>query len=256
MSTKALKIGADPELFLFKDDQPVSAHPYVPGTKDKPHPLKHGAIQLDGIALEINIDAAETAEEFEHNTIAVLAQADSFVPKGHTLRAVPHVNFEGEYFQTVPERFKELGCNPDFDAWSRKTNPPPDVRKWPNLRTGSGHLHFGYTSGEDVKDSDYFNECCSFVQMIDPIWSQWSQAWDQDSVRANLYGAPGAFRPKPYGIEYRRPSNAWLRYPRMYKWVFELCQSMYEDAIHGETLTLERAPKFNNDWLRTQVTLQ
>ncbi len=251
----SIKIGSDPELFLFKDDQPISAHDYVPGTKEKPHPLKHGAIQLDGIALEINVDAAETAEEFEYNTQMVLSQALSFVPKGHHLRAVPSVQFDGAYFMTVPERFKELGCNPDFDGWSRKINPSPNVEKYPNLRTGSGHLHFGYTSDADVKDSDYFNECCSFVQLIDPIWSQWSQVWDTDVTRANLYGGPGAFRPKPYGIEYRRPSNAWLRHPKMYPWIFSLCEAMYEDAIHGEALTLERAPKFNNDWLTTQVDL-
>lgn len=250
-----LQVGGDPELFIFKDGEPISAHPYVPGTKEKPYPVKHGAVQLDGIALEINFDPAKTAEEFEYNVHAVLGQALSFVPKGCELKAVPSIMFQPKYFHEIPQKFKELGCNPDFNAWTRQQNPAPDTSKNPTLRTGSGHITFGFTENENVKDKAYFEDCCAFVQMIDPIWSQWSQAWDDDVTRASLYGAPGAFRPKPFGVEYRRPSNAWLRYPKMYRWIFDLCAQMYDDAICGKELTLERCPKFDNDWLQSQGQL-
>lgn len=250
-----LQIGGDPELFLFKDGKPVSAHPYIPGTKAKPHPLRHGCIQLDGIAVEFNIDPAKTGEEFEHNVNATLTEVKTYVPKGHDLVAVPSVIFEEPYFATIPEKFKELGCNPDFDAWSRKMNPSPSLKKFPTLRTGSGHLTFGYTDNMNIKDGNYFNDCCNFIQMIDPVWSQWSQVWDQDERRANLYGGPGAFRPKPFGVEYRRPSNAWVGYPKMYRWVFDLCAQMFDDAISGKMPSVDRSPKFDSDWLNTRLSV-
>ncbi len=58
-------VGADPEVFV-KDasGQNVSGHGMVPGTKKKPHPVRSGAGQVDGTALEFNIEPSKTEEEF------------------------------------------------------------------------------------------------------------------------------------------------------------------------------------------------
>jgi hypothetical protein len=52
------KIGADPEFFL-RDKATgkfVSAHGLIPGTKRQPMKVDKGAVQVDGMALEFNID--------------------------------------------------------------------------------------------------------------------------------------------------------------------------------------------------------
>jgi hypothetical protein len=36
-----------------------------------------------------------------------------------------------------------------------------------------------------------------------------------------MYGKAGAFRPKPYGMEYRVLSNKWLTNTRLQSWVYD-----------------------------------
>src|SRR3546814_9474953 len=36
-----------------------------------------------------------------------------------------------------------------------------------------------------------------------------------------MYGAAGAFRTKPYGVEYRVLSNAWLKDSKLMSWVYK-----------------------------------
>ena len=49
-------IGADPELFVKKDGVVVSGHDLIQGTKADPFPVQDGAVQVDGMALEFNIE--------------------------------------------------------------------------------------------------------------------------------------------------------------------------------------------------------
>jgi len=52
-------VGCDPELFVKKDGVLVSAHGLVQGSKEHPFRVSKGAVQVDGMALEFNIDPAE-----------------------------------------------------------------------------------------------------------------------------------------------------------------------------------------------------
>ena len=47
---------------------------------------------------------------------------------------------------------------------------------------------------------------------------------DEDDERKLLYGRAGAFRPKPYGIEYRVLSNFWLEKNVYMRRVFNGCK--------------------------------
>jgi hypothetical protein len=44
--------------------------------------------------------------------------------------------------------------------------------------------------------------------------------YDNDVERRELYGKAGAYRPKPYGCEYRVLSNRWLTSSTLIGWVF------------------------------------
>src|SRR4051812_24076072 len=112
----AFLLGADPELFMrnLNGGNFVSAHGLIPGTKHQPHPVPFGAVQIDGTALEFNIDPAASADEFVHNIQAVRNTITSMVP-GYNVVAEPTALYDQEYFDwEVPATAKELGCDPDY----------------------------------------------------------------------------------------------------------------------------------------------
>lgn len=245
----SFKVGADPELFLrkynerYKNWYYVSAEtrrgPLIPGTKKRPFPVKNGAIQVDGVAAEFNIDPAETAKEFLENTHSVVRQLKDYVhkkePEVH-LVPTPTATFRQAYFDRLPEHVKELGCDPDFDAYKDgKPNPRPKTDK--PFRTGSGHLHLGWYSPANFVDPHYeghIKDGCMVTKQMDKYGLFASKDWDTDETRRELYGAPGAFRPKPFGVEYRSLSNAWLKSPETVQTVFLIALGILRGLDKGE----------------------
>lgn len=233
--SKAIKIlvGADPELFLRNPNSRdfVSAHGMIPGTKDKPHPVPFGAVQVDGTAVEFNIDPAESCDQFVHNIAAVRADLETMC-SGYTVDAIPVAEYSDEYFQSIPAEAKELGCNPDFNGWTGEQNPAPDGEV--TFRTGSGHVHIGWGEGFNPEDHSHMHTCAALARHLDYRLGIYTLLWDRDNRRRDLYGKAGAFRPKPYGMEYRVPSNAWLKSEQIQRFVYDSIQSAMTDFMAGD----------------------
>jgi hypothetical protein len=219
-------IGADPELFVknLNSGHFVSAHDLLPGTKYEPFKVPYGAVQVDGTAAEFNIDPASTADEFVRNINAVRGTLGSMLP-GYNLSPEPVALFDTSYFKSIPNEAKRLGCDPDYNGWTYQVNPHPNPGKRP-FRTGAGHIHIGWTENRDVYETDHFEMCAAMARQMDYYLGIWSLLWDKDPTRRQLYGKAGAFRPKPYGMEYRVMSNAWLSSPILIRWV-------YNSAVRG-----------------------
>jgi hypothetical protein len=222
MSKLSITIGADPELFVrhIKTGEFVSAHTLMPGTKTEPHKVSSGAIQVDGVAAEFNIDPATNAQGFTSNIAAVMGQLQGFVGKDYELVSDPAVVFKSDYFKSLPEHVRELGCNPDFNAWTGQVNEKPDGDST-TMRTAAGHIHIGGWYNGDPTDSTHFEDCRIVAKNLDYYLGLYSLQWDSEAQRRKLYGKAGSFRPKPYGIEYRPLSNVWLRSPKLQAWVYQ-----------------------------------
>lgn len=226
-----IKVGADPELFVRnkKTGSIVSAHDLMPGTKLEPHQVPKGAVQVDGVAAEFNIDPATTSVEFTTNISAVMEALQGFVGKGFELVSEPVATFSQDYFKTLPEVNRELGCNPDWNAWTGQLTEKPNGEV--DFRTAAGHIHIGWGDKMDPTDSGHIEDCRIVAKNMDYYLGMYSLMWDDDTKRRSLYGKAGCFRPKPYGVEYRPLSNVWLRSERLQGWVFNATQKCVLDII-------------------------
>lgn len=232
-------IGADPEVFLWSKLSGgfVSAHDMLPGTKKEPFKVKSGAIQVDGTAAEFNIDPASTANEFYQNIKTVMKELGAQVPN-YELKAVPTVKYNRSYYdRIIPDYAKELGCDPDYNAWDKAMNSPPEAKG--TMRTAAGHIHIGWTEGADPFDEAHFQTCASLVKQLDYFLGMSSLEWDPDGTRRQLYGRAGAFRPKSYGVEYRVLSNAWLNRMSLIKRVYKLAVTGTEQFFAGNLMEEE-----------------
>lgn len=204
--------GADPELFIINENgEPVCADGLIPGTKAEPYKVPGGAVQVDGFAAEFNIDPATSFKQFDGNIIKVLNTLKKMLPRGYGFSSAASVVFSEKVWEEAPDHAKELGCTPDFNAWTGKVNPPPHLPDNPRLRSAAGHIHSGWRPPEqDYIDEAHVNNCREFAKQLDFYLGAWSINYDTDTIRRKLYGRAGAIRYKPYGVEYRVLSNFWI----------------------------------------------
>lgn len=223
MEIPQIKIGADPELFVWDTviKKFVSAHNLIPGDKQNPFGVVNGAIQVDGVAAEFNIypqtNATGFIEAIESVSGQLLEEIDKKNPDA-ILVAEPVADFDQKYFDSLPSKAKLLGCEPDFNAYTMSMNTPPYTDK--PFRTGAGHIHIGWTKGKKVLDKQHFAVCAGLVRELDKVLYPASMDWDPCERRRELYGSKGSFRPKHYGVEYRPLSNAWVDIPEVMDFIF------------------------------------
>ena len=195
-----MRLGADPEVFLQNEQGSlVSAIGLVNADKwnplQLPHMKKGFTLQEDNVALEYGIPPAQDADEFVKNIQAVMKASLPFIKDLSFSKLSCAVFPKEELNHPLAHVF---GCEPDIDAWTGKENPKPKAPN-PNLRSAGGHVHV-----ETTKDAREVGKRMDLYLGIPSLFM------DQGHERRALYGAPGAIRFKPYGLEYRTLSNFWI----------------------------------------------
>jgi len=206
-------IGVDPEIFLTQGGKPVSAHGLIEGDKKNPYKVPSGAYQVDGTAVEFNTDpvAYNNFEEFNAKIVTVMKTLASAVKEkgNYKFNISPVQEYPQDYFDSIPLEAKELGCDPDYCAYTLEQNPRPEGDRL--FRTGAGHIHVGWGADIPVENREHHEICASFVKMLDATVGLFMTVIDREPRRRELYGKARAYQAKPYGVEYRFPSNVWLK---------------------------------------------
>jgi hypothetical protein len=215
----SIKLGADPEGFLFVGPNPISADGLFPGDKKTPFKVERGAVQVDGMAVEFNIDADETEDEFERNMSTVLAQLNEMalkIDRDAHIVWTPIVEFSEGVWNGSSNESKVLGCDPDWN-YAGEINPnPSDKLEGQRFRTAAGHIHIGWTSGRSGSEPDHFYDCHYIAKYFHDQSTQgklnlFAPQEPAEFRRLEFYGMNASFRPKSYGVELRGPSNRWVR---------------------------------------------
>ena len=243
------KFGADPEVFVKRNNMPISAYGMIPGTKDAPHKVDFGAVQVDGMALEFNIDPALNKKQWEKNLSSVMSTLGKMISPEDVLTIEPTMEFGLDYISQQPDEAKELGCNPDFNAYTGEVNPKPNGEV--GFRTAAGHIHIGWTENENPMESGHFEACKTLTKHMDACLGILSVLEDDDVKRRQMYGMAGAFRPKPYGVEYRVLSNYWIKNKEMRSLVWDrtkyIIKRTFTDPIGERNLQYARDAINNSD---------
>lgn len=226
-------IGCDPEVFVKRNGLFRSAFGLINGDKKNPQKIPNGAVQVDGMALEFNIDPAHNEDEFALNVQSVFSQLKAMVP-GYEVVATPVAHFTAEHMKEQPAAALELGCDPDFNAWSGGVNDKPNADR--PMRTASGHVHIGWGSNFDVSSPQHISMSNAMGKQMDFFLGLPSLMYDEDTERRSMYGKAGCLRYKPYGMEYRTLSNAWLNSEKLMRWVCRAAQAGASQLAEGNAL--------------------
>lgn len=218
-----LTIGADPEVFLTHHGKFISSIGKIGGTKKAPRLLERVgfALQEDNVAVEFNIPPARDLASFvESIEWSIKRIEEDVADKGWKVTITPAADFPAE--ELTDPRAKHAGCDPDYNAWTRKMNPRPRVAEG-TLRTGAGHVHVGYSPKPRFSRE-------ALIKSLDLNLGVGSVVLDNDILRKSLYGKAGAFRPCSYGVEYRVLSNFWLNSKKLTKWVYNQTHAAFAMA--------------------------
>ena len=269
-------IGADPEAFIWdpKKEEIISAKGIVPGTKKRPKKVSGGAVQVDGIMAEYNINPAQTSEEFVHNNETVKKELTKIIKNkaSHLELMFFHtVRFSPKHFKTFSKEELEVGCVPDFEVNHHNlAKPIQKAITYPeNYRFAGGHIHIGNLFNKWDTTEDRLTKC-SFYSMANNrhgriTYNKMSNETKKrirhlcfikgDSgirsdnrhnynfnmtKRAYIFSAT-RFRMKDYGVELRGPDNAWAETPATAKALFHY---IFLNTLH----------KMQNSWAYTDTT--
>jgi len=224
-------IGADPEFFIqdIASKEIETAIGIIPGTKDKQVEVcEEGSVHRDNVLGELNICPAGHPTTFVHNILWTLQAIDKqyLEPKGKKYLIKPSHFYEGESEDLLlhPEA-QAFGCDEDYNVWHLDTTTQINSGMAKNLRTAAGHIHIGFKSTINMKEQ------INTILMCDLFIGVPSILLDPDKERRSLYGKAGCFRPKPYGVEYRTPSNFWLENKQLMKWIFQAANRAYDYRV-------------------------
>lgn len=223
-----IRVGADPEVFMTKAEQIVSAVGKIGGSKYEPLQVDNygHALQEDNVAIEYNIPPATTREKFiESNTYMINLIKNKLKEKENDADISIVDSFFFPVEQLRNKQARTFGCEPDYNVWlGGSVTPPVNRRGITNLRTCGGHIHISWPDPD--RDTQM-----RVVQWMDLLFSVPISTIEPAGNRRALYGKAGCYRPKKYGVEYRTPSNFWLTDPDLMGFAFDCAVKAVENTL-------------------------
>lgn len=227
-----ISLGADPEVFV-KDG--VGSN--IPAFTFLDSKRSNRQCYWDGHQAEFTIPPVSTSQEaIEEIKIGLqsILNAARIVDPQAQLDYRCLIETPCEELCKLPYKFIDFGCNPSLNIYNTRIirlNP----RKVP-VRVAGCHIHIGLRDFSNTECEWYvFRKIKSLDESILPLSIALLQGLENPQ-RRELYGKPGEYRVKSYGIEYRTLSSTVLIDPRIIKAMFDIVHKFPEDLLDYESL--------------------
>lgn len=195
-----LMFGSDPEMFFVKNGVMIPSTQIL--LNDTPN------VTRDGFQVELHPSASGCRQLAARSIKYAITDAAAIAERaGAELSfALSHV-VDDKVWKKTPSDVKKFGCNPTENVHEKNQKRVTGKRE--KFRAGGGHIHVGALNVSEK------NDLPTIVKLFDIVVGNTLVLLDRDPAnitRRKNYGRAGEYRPKPYGVEYRVPSNFWLRH--------------------------------------------
>jgi len=231
MGNKMLSIGSDWErLVKTPEGEFTSAIGVIGGSKEQPLWVENGNLQEDNVLAEAACNPSNSKEDFISNILSLEKQMSKVLHEHNLIPAKrSHYYYSPKSLYLWGEQALTLGCDPDFCVYTMTQNEIDTTESENGMRSSGGHVHIAL---ENV--TDMTRQCT--VRVFDRLGVMRQMLNDPDRVRRKLYGKAGSFRPKPYGVECRALSNAWINSEETIGQVYDAAKTSAES---GEEIILD-----------------
>ena len=215
-------LGTDIEMFVINKQtkQAINACGIVQGSKYKPYEWKPGFFtSLDCVMMEYNTPPTNDKEIFKKQILDSQEYLNSLL---HTdLELSPFPYYEMDEDQLCTTESITFGCEPDYNAWTGKTNRVSVNPLTFKGRSAGLHLHI------DVEHQLQKQ----LIQLLDFTLAIPGLLLEPDNERKKLYGKAGAYRDNNKWVEYRTLSS-WFQQPQYLDFLWdnsELALNLLQD---------------------------
>ena len=227
--------GSDPEFFIAdKTNTPVPAHLFFP-PKEAPFLESSGGETIkmfrDGYALELNIPPRTCRQEFAGRIRAGLHAAQSKLPTGYSLLAIPSIKINLKDLADAPEDVLLFGCDAVADAYSGEDRSVNLNGLTHPYRYAGGHLHYSGT-WPWLADRKARDLCVKMLDLYLGVPFTFLFHDLGEFRRRKHYGQAGEYRFQQYpdgtrGIEYRVLSPRVMNHPCL----LSLCNGILRHVV-------------------------
>lgn len=221
-----ITLGSDPEFFYLNKGRVVPSKFVVGNAK---------YVSEDGFQAELH-PATNTCRQVAGNNIYLaLAEAKKLAVNGAEVALSVGVDVDTETFKLLPPNERRFGCSPTVNLYENKKRIT-GVRE--KFRSGAGHIHLGSSRLKSLYESNPVK----VIALLDIVCGALCVLIDRDPAnitRRKHYGRAGEHRVKSYGLEYRVPSNFWLRSYTLWSMVSGLARNALayaEDELGDELM--------------------
>jgi hypothetical protein len=273
---RRVTLGSDPEVFVksLKTGEIIPADKVAP-SKKAPASLPCGSkFFYDGFGLEFNPAPVEDVDGFVTIVDKSLEELEAYLQeKNCTMVITPTVATPRSLLLQAVEEAQMFGCDPDQSVYAMGVLKKPAIKDARShyYRYAGGHLHIGLPDmlpqrhdcgqpftfmssfeGWKCKKCNKLANTASLQRVIVALDGLAAKAivekeikFKDASYRRQYYGMLGSFRFQPHGIEWRFPSNYWLKTSDEVRWLGE--QALKAVAVAEKLDTIVQDAKERTD---------